>query len=559
MLQIRYMKVLMVFMGILLLLTGSALAQGQTTQLDVLMTDSTGTVSMQLPAGWTYQEGLLDDFPNSLVFGDSQLAISVRADNANTDLDPKAIVGNGGAIALFDPAEVQALGDINADLLQELFMQELMVPGRIIGPNVTTIAGMDALQVVARTEESQEEGILAVAGQGDVLLLLTVTSPMGEYDAMQDVFADMLATLSVAGVASDEVVSTPEVEVITTPEVAPEADELVYVTSAGDEVSLLLPDGWLYDDLMATENLFVWGNSDAALDTRYEDFTGVLTAIEGEGGLVLVASVASMGLTRDEADPAGILENIMIGLQTAPGYELVEQPTAFSLGEGNDGEYMVVRVANEYGYIAVVLFENDISIITSTGTLDSFEDNRDLLTDVLLSIRVPAAPVDDVIVEVIEEVSGQTVVAESGVFSVELPDGWVADTTTVGFEDGETLYFGSNEAFLVLLRDGTGTATGAGGLAIILTSEYADPSGTLDIDGLFDESLVDAGLEVSSLVTTEVNGAATKWGRVSNPEGYWTVYDSGDYVVLLYLFTSEGVFAQFDQDLQDIILSVQFP
>lgn len=541
----RYVRLFAVVTSILLILTGSALVQGQSAQLDVTMTDSAGNVSMLLPSGWTFQEGLLEDFPVSLVFGDTPLAISVRAGNANSDASPKAITGSGGMIGLFDPAEVQQIGSVDLSLLQEVFTQELMVSGRLSDPVATTYAGMDALQVVARNEETQSEGILAVAGRGDVLLLLTVTSPLGEYDAMQGVFADMLATLTVAGVeAVQESGDQPQLE-----------EGMTYVSSAGDELSLILPEDWLFDDRIAGEGIFMWGSSQQGIQTRYDDLNNVATTILGEGGFVLLTPLTNLGVNPGEVTSADVLDTIQSDLSASPTYTLVEGPTAFSLGDVTDATYIVVRIANEYGYIGVVIVDDLLSLVSATGTLDTFEANRETLTDVLLSVRVPASP--PVADETVDD-STQTVATTTGSFSLQLPADWDASVVPDGIEGGETFYFGSSEAFRVLLQDGTGSATGAGGIVVVMTEASADPSGTLDLNGLFDDSLLDANLDVHSLTTIEVNGVPARWGRVVQPEGYWVVYDGGEYVVLMYLFTTEGVFAEFDAAMQAIIQSARF-
>lgn len=343
----------------------------------------------------------------------------------------------------------------------------------------------------------------------------------------------------------------------------PQAPLNQYVQSSDGRVSLRLPDSWVYTDVVATENIIAFGETDAAMVGRLNDLRGEPGLLISNGGTITLFNVADYGLTETSVD---VLQTVMdsgiAAVTEEPGGDVLEEPQVVEINPGQEIVLAVITSAGERGYAAMLGFGDTLAIMTATSTPTSWEANRDLLYSIIQSVRIPAeegavTPPDNTTTSgTIDE--GTLVRATDGSLSVVVPTGWSFRDELV---ENEIFVFGENEAeaenrSVFWVSNELVEVAGAGGLISLRTFEAfgVDPA-TFDIETTmnnFIRNLELEAIEPIQIMDTSSNPGAhavIDWG---NQRGYVGLIAYGTLMAIIYISDTPSNF----QNSRDILLSV---
>jgi hypothetical protein len=329
--------------------------------------------SVGLSANWMSHSVQLEGFNDVVAFGSTQAAADAITTLITEGTGIETFAGVGGLIGVVDSAQLDPTQVTEATIAP--LMQQML--GSIESDDVQVIE-----QPADHTFGGAYPGQLALTSIGylgvlfanqQFVIVLVVTDAL---DAHQ---AEMLAIIETIRIPAADVGS-----------VAPLINETITVRAAQDSLSVELPANWVTLDFVATNDAFAFGDSDQAAQTRLASANPQLAesgAISGLGGLILLYDAAAVNLDPAQPNLTALMDQVVSGLQ-GQGYRVIEAAQPVTIG-ANTG--LVVQIAGtEQGYLALVLFGDQLAYITATGTPNNFAQNDALLLGILQSIRIPA-------------------------------------------------------------------------------------------------------------------------------------------------------------------------
>lgn len=397
-------------------LVGSAIAQAPPAQ-EVIAAPDTLRFSIHLPGNWQFQTKRGDNvYTDYLIFGDSSEMVQSTITRLSGVTPQAAPDGISGWAALFNQS-FWRMGGTSIEAQINAFLQSVLVQTELVGQQPVMLGGqypgVVALVIDRATDTQGYVGAVDVGNQ-NVLGFIIGVAPSREFADNEALFQGILqsirmpaevnaqtipftaggmATLVPVSQGTSPTLPAPGGATPTTaaPPVAPnDAAQVIFYPMDGGVASIHLPANWIVYDRLQQDNLFAYGDTDAAAASRFGTVRADLvpaTPVTGAGGLVILYDPAEVGV--DPANPdLALLLNPVAERLTGQGYQIVDESTEFTVG-GHPGQYILVK-GSEYGYIAVILFDEKLAYITATGTEDSFEPNQDLLQQILESLRVPA-------------------------------------------------------------------------------------------------------------------------------------------------------------------------
>lgn len=339
-----------------------------------LVRSPNGQFSVNLSDSWMSHSLQLEGFTDVLAFGSTQAAATAITTLITEGTGIETFAGVGGLIGVVDSTQLDPTQVTEATIAP--LMQQML--GSIESDDVRVIE-----QPVDHTFGGAYPGQLALTNIGylgvlfanrQFVIVLVVT------DALEAHQAEMLAIMETIRLPA-ATASRPE----------PVTTETVTVRAAQDSLSLELPATWVTLDFAAANDAFAFGDSDQAAQSRLASANPQLAqagAISGLGGLILLYDAAAVNLDPAQPNLTALMDQVVSGLEDQ-GYRVIEAAQPVTIG-GNSG--LVVEIAGtEQGYLALVLFGDQLAYITATGTPNNFAQNDALLLGILQSIRVPAA------------------------------------------------------------------------------------------------------------------------------------------------------------------------
>lgn len=375
---------------------------------EVIAAPTTLRYSIHLPANWQFRskagDSILTDY---LVFADSSALLERSLQSLNGEDVEGISTGIGGWAAMLN----QAFWRINAPTPSEqisAFLQAGTVAAEVVDQQQILLGGMyPGAAVLAIDRAADTEGYVGAVqvGEQDVLAFVIGVGPSRDFANSDSLLQAILQTIQAPAESgaqtstvvvpafrpSDQQAATPQ-PLAATSEAAGTNGDLIAYTMEQDVASIALPENWIVYDFLADENVFSYGDTDAAALSRFAtvrpDMVSDAPELMGLGGLVVLYDPADAGVNAAAPDLAPVLDSVTQRL-VAQGYEIVKPGSDFTIG-GYPGRLAIVR-GGEYGYIALVLFDSKLAFITATGMPDNFEANNALLNAILESVRVPAA------------------------------------------------------------------------------------------------------------------------------------------------------------------------
>lgn len=203
--------------------------------------------------------------------------------------------------------------------------------------------------------------------------------------------ATQAAAFDATSTARAERRNTPVGPAPTTP---PPADTIALTQLAvggNNLLSVSIPANWQFSDRLDNQGAFFFGDSAEAIESRAALFLDAPPPKVGLGGQIVPQTLSAVGGV-SEATPE-LLEELLqswIEITEESGGQIISDPVNVE-GDGFLLRYAVLLQGNEQGFLAYLGFEESVAFVTVTGTIDTFEANRDLLFAILQSVRMPAA------------------------------------------------------------------------------------------------------------------------------------------------------------------------
>lgn len=528
-----------------------------------------GRVSVRLPENWTTFDFMEDE--NYLIYGSTQAAAEGRLNDFNSE--PALIVGEGGFMFFLSAAEfgVPEVSDAALILLMEQFLTIVEDGGGQTLEEMTpfAIAGAEGYRAVL--ESGNEQGFITVFGFDDQFLLVTGTGTLRSFDDNRDLLETILLSIRVPaeeGVTADQ---APE-QVDTT--------NSSLVRSEDEVVSIVIPEGWLFIDDLAANNVLAFGSTEGGMQSRRDAALADDPAsvdVTDSGGVVQVFSFDEVGIDPAAPDVSPLIGQIR-NLYVRVGFTVIEEPTEFKAGDGSAGQFFIFDSGTQYGYYVLVAFDETIVAMTATGTTDTFTSEQDLLFSVVQSLTSPAAPEIAVDVEGDEDepdTSGRFPGLGSGPTQalpneLSSPDGGVVldlpeDWTT--FVDDETpdyksiLYFAETQDDIDSWIDGV---TPDAPIGVIFVIEGTGVTTSIDIDDFFVE-VTPEDADIDKLLADEFNDAQARWlfYNVEEFDGsdyrflYGLLFMSSEDIVLVFFGAPEEVFADYESLFENVFKSMR--
>ena len=349
----------------------------QPASSEPLARSESGLFSLRLPDGWPHQTLTIDGFSDTLAFGSAPETMQAIVDLVVGSGAVTTFAGIGGLIGAVDPAQIagQPSDAVVSELMQGL-VTSVASPGVdvITQPQPHTFGGQYAGQLT-----TLNIGYLAVLQAADrVLVAMLVTDDL---EANRATMEGMLESIRLPAETGAE---TPAVSVPAA--AAPVANQLV--RSSDDQLSLELPGDWNFSDRVADAQIFAYGDSEAAAQSRLASARPDLAeaaAISGNGGLVILYPMDRFGIDPQSPDLTALMQQ---ALGQLPGYTGAHAPQALA---GHEAGLVATIAGAERGFLALIPFGDQIAYVTATGTAATFDGARATLFEVLQSVHIPAA------------------------------------------------------------------------------------------------------------------------------------------------------------------------
>lgn len=220
-----------------------------------------------------------------------------------------------------------------------------------------------------------------------------------------------------------------------------QGEDLQVVRSSDGRVSIRLPADWETYDFIADEGYLVFGSTETAATGRLNDYNSEPALIVGEGGTLTVLAAADFGISDvNEEVVDALLDQVLATLEEGGGIN-IEEPAPYEIGD-SIAKIAIIEIGNEKGFVGVIGFAEYVVLATSTGTRQSFEDNRALLEAIITSVRAPAEQGATADPGTVPTTESNLVRSSDELVSIVLPDGWLY---TDEIETNNILAFGDSE------------------------------------------------------------------------------------------------------------------
>lgn len=477
--------------------SSTAYAQGS-TDLTQLFASADGSLSVRLPSTWA----ALDDtgnpdltlFSTIIFFGENQTSAEAR--RAYNMGQTTNVPGMGGAVVIVDAAQFQTLAGqpLTADSAVAAVVAGTEANGGSTQVGATayqTTDGNPAVYAVTSDPNSDLLAFIVAIDFAGTVVLASAENHTADFAASSDLLTAIIDSISAPG----EVATTPNnggtglggTGLGGTGLVSGEASDKQFVTSDDGTLSILLPNGWVFDDQLATNGLFVFGENDTEAENRATFWlSNELVTVAGSGGFVAEIEWSSIGADAKTFDLTTGLTAFLSNLSHSEAEEFQE----VTIGGQTSAIYTVLTYPSQKTFVALIAFNLKLGIVATSAPNATFDANRNLLLEVMQSVSIPAGqpPSTDPGTTGLGGTglgggtasTGQTVAASDNSLSVVLPDGWVSqdNMASAGY-----FAFGENATELqnritFWETDSSIAITGLGG--IITLYNYADLGYTAD-------------------------------------------------------------------------------
>lgn len=542
--------------------------------LSQLLSTADGSLSVRLPAGWVGFDDsgntALALFSSILFFGEDQAAAEAR--QAYNLGQATAVPGAGGVVTVVDRAAFeQNLGPLTPDSAVAAVVAGAESQGSVTTVGATayqTSAGNPAVYAIINDPKADLLSFVVGVEFGDVVALASAEKATADFEATKDLLAAILDTMSAP--AETSIPTTTGLGgggLGSTGVVSGEASDLAFVVTDDSVLSISLPAEWVFEDRRATDGLFLFGENATEVENRAVFWlSNELVEVSGSGGFVAVVEWETIGLDASTIDLQVALTNFLGEL----GHSDAEEFQEVTIGGQTPAIYTVLTYPSQKTFVAIIAFNEKLAIVTTSAPLATFDENRNLLLEVMQSVSIPAgeAPVNPTGSTGLAgnpASAGQTVSASNGSLSVVLPEGWVAqdNVATDNFlAFGENADAASNRATF-WQADASVQAVGIGG--IITLNAYADlgyTADTMEPIGTLDTFIESIGLiTVQPSQTFNIAGVVASYAVVdwNNTRGVLMLIPFQESLALIYASTTpENLEANLDL-LLTIAESVRVP
>lgn len=355
------------------------------------------------------------------------------------------------------------------------------------------------------------------------------------------------------------------------------------------EISVRLPDGWMVRDAAnpTFTSVIAFGDSAESLQAAINALAGnpsTMTAARSSGVIGIVNPQLIAGLSTDLAIST-LLNALIQDAQLQAGQVLEQQ--SILIGGMYPGSIAVVQIAATQTKGIVGVFQAGADIVefsVGSAPVRSFDANRQLWTDIVNAIRVPAEPQPNLVPALEPATVPNQAGGESGgqaagqpsneplaqgaahLFSARLPEGWVHQPLTLeGFSD--LIAIGSSSATmetvanLVLEGGQANSFEGVGGLLGVVDKaqlggvslERAVPELMQELLGSFNTPQI----HVTEQPTAHTFGGLYPGQLAASNLGFLAVMQAGDQIAVELILSSD--FAADREVMSGILESMRVP
>lgn len=365
-----------------------------------------GQISMVIPESWTFQSVAANEvYATTLVIAENEAVLNEAVAYQTVGSTRGTASGAWGVLTQLEPSFWQPYA-ANAQQAALLILELALANSPIYDQSTTSIGlgGYNATIVATEVAEANSAGYIgAFAHDGDVYFIQLMAMPADnptDYSELVETIGSTFSIPAQPGARTDPSApqptsAAPTEEVVVTEEAVATEESTAAPSQVDAEngvLSVVLPDQWYYWDRTVEDNLFVYGNTEEAIDARLYAFRPDLfesqPPVTGLGGVIALYTAADVGVSATDPDVAPLMTQVLDNLGQQ-GYEIVDEPAPFAV-DGRDGLAAVIH-GDEFGFLALVPFDDQVAYITGTGTTDMAEDELEGLFEIMASVRVPAA------------------------------------------------------------------------------------------------------------------------------------------------------------------------
>lgn len=361
-------------------LGGTGLVSGESDD-NTFVTSDDGSLSIMLPKDWVFEDQLATN--GIVVFGENQ----AEADNRATFWLSNQLVtvaGSGGFVAEIEWSSIPAdpaTFDLNAGFTGFLAnlshseaepFQEITIGGQT--PAIYTVITYPAQKTFV--------GLIAF----DLKLAIVATSaPNATFEANRNLLLEIMQSVSIP--AGQPPSTDPGTTGLGGTGLGGSTASTGQTVAASDSsLSVVLPDGWVSQDNMASGGYFAFGENGSELQNRItfwesnQDIT-----ITGLGGIITLYDYANLGYTADTMDPVVTLDTFISNLSL-----VTVQPTQTFNIAGVVASYAIVEWGASQGVLMIIPFQERLALVYASTTAANINADLAILLSVAETVRVPA-------------------------------------------------------------------------------------------------------------------------------------------------------------------------
>ncbi|KAB2866593.1 MAG: hypothetical protein F9K46_01990, partial [Anaerolineae bacterium] len=312
-----------------------AYAQGS-SDLTQLFASTDGALSLRLPATWVGIDDTGDPgltlFSTIIFFGENQAAAEAR--RAYNLGQTSNVPGLGGAVVVVDPAQFQQLAGqpLTPDSAVAAVVAGTEANGGSTQVGATayqTTAGNPAVYAVTSDPNSDLLAFVVAVEFTGTVVLASAENRTADFAGSSDLLTGILDSVS----APAETATTPTNNGGTglggglggTGLVSGESSDKTFVTSDDGSLSILLPKEWVFEDQLATNGLFVFGETQAEAENRATFWlSNELVTVAGSGGFVAEIEWSSINADAQTFDLSAGLTAFLSNLSHSEAEEFQE-------------------------------------------------------------------------------------------------------------------------------------------------------------------------------------------------------------------------------------------
>ncbi len=362
-------------------LGGTGLVSGESDD-NAFVTSDDGSLSILLPEDWVFEDQLATN--GIVVFGENQ----AEADNRATFWLSNQLVtvaGSGGFVAEIEWSSIPAdpaTFDLNAGFTGFLAnlshseaepFQEITIGGQT--PAIYT--------VITYPTQKTFVGLIAFDLK---LAIVAASAPNATFEANRNLLLEIIQSVSIP--AGQPPATDPGTTGLGggTGLGGSTASTGQTVAASDSSLSVVLPDGWVSQDNMASGGYFAFGENGSELQNRitfWESDQDI--AITGLGGIITLYDYANLGYTADTMDPVVTLDTFISNLSL-----VTVQPTQTFNIAGVVASYAIVEWGASQGVLMIIPFQERLALVYASTTAANINSDLAILLSVAETVRVPA-------------------------------------------------------------------------------------------------------------------------------------------------------------------------